>query len=45
MRKHFSHLTLALNLDKDLFTDFEDIFPTKLLTRKIKKLLDENSLD
>jgi tetratricopeptide (TPR) repeat protein len=38
--KAYRHLSLALNLDKELFTEFEDIFPAKLITRKIKKLLE-----
>jgi tetratricopeptide (TPR) repeat protein len=42
--KAYRHLSLALTLDKDLFKDFEEIFPGKLLTRKIKKLLSENFL-
>ena len=40
----FKHLSIAVNLDKDLFRDFEEIFPGKLFTRKIRRLLDENSL-
>ena len=42
--KAFRHLSLAVNMDKDLFTEFVDIFPRKLFTRKIKKLLGGNSL-
>ena len=42
--KAFIHLSLAINLDKELFSDFELIFPNKLLTRKIKKMLEENHL-
>jgi hypothetical protein len=42
--KAYKHLSLALNLDKDLFSDFEDIFPPEILTRKIKKLLESNNL-
>ena len=37
--KAFHHLSLAVDMDKDLFKEFEDIFPPELLTRKIKKLL------
>jgi hypothetical protein len=37
-------LSLALNLDKELFSEFEDIFPAELFTRKIKKLLETNNL-
>jgi tetratricopeptide (TPR) repeat protein len=42
--KGYRHLSTAVNLDKDLFHEFEDIFPSKILTRKIKKLLDNNNL-
>jgi tetratricopeptide (TPR) repeat protein len=42
--KAYRHLSLALNLDKELFSEFEDIFPPELFTRKIKKLLDRNDL-
>ena len=41
----FRHLKFALNLDKDLFLEFNDIFPYQLFTRKIKKLIKENRLD
>jgi len=42
--KAYRHLSLALNLDKELFREFEDIFPAELFTRKIKKLLESNKL-
>ena len=42
--KAYKHLSLALNLDKDLFSEFEDIFPPEIFTRKIKKLLESNNL-
>jgi tetratricopeptide (TPR) repeat protein len=42
--KAFRHLSMAIKMDKDLFKSFEIFFPYKLLTRKIKKLLVENSL-
>jgi tetratricopeptide (TPR) repeat protein len=38
------HLLYALEGDKELFSDFHDIFPEKLLTRKMKKLLAEYNL-
>jgi hypothetical protein len=38
--KAYRHLSLALNLDKELFDDFADIFPSVLFTKKIKKLLE-----
>ena len=42
--KAFRHLSLAINMDRELFKEFEDIFSNKLFTRKIRKLLDENGL-
>jgi tetratricopeptide (TPR) repeat protein len=42
--KAYRHLSIALNLDKELFSDFVDIFPPKLYNRKIKKLLESNKL-
>ena len=44
IEKACRHLSLALNLDKELFSEFEDIFPPELFTRKIKKLLESNNL-
>ncbi|MCX6320738.1 MAG: tetratricopeptide repeat protein [Bacteroidia bacterium] len=43
--KAFRHLSLAVDPDKDLFKEFEDIFPPELQTRKIKKLLKGSSLN
>lgn len=40
MDKAYRHLSLALDVDKELFRDFHDIFPVHLFNRKIKKLLD-----
>jgi tetratricopeptide (TPR) repeat protein len=42
--KAYRHLSIAINLDKALFEDFEVIFPNDLFTRKIRKLLDSNNL-
>jgi len=42
--KAFRHLSIALNLDKELFAEFEDIFPRERFHRKIKKLLEGNGL-
>jgi tetratricopeptide (TPR) repeat protein len=42
--KAFRHLSIALNLDKEIFQEFEDIFPPSLYSRKIKKLLETNNL-
>lgn len=38
------HLTFAIDADKDLFNEFENIFPTELVTGNIRKLLEENNL-
>lgn len=38
------HMTLALDIDKELFADFADLFPSGILTRKMKRLLQENNL-
>jgi len=40
MDKAHRHLLLALEVDKELFRDFHDIFPVHIFTRKIKKLLE-----
>lgn len=42
--KAFRSLSKAVNLDKELFHDFENIFPKVKFTRKIKKLLNNNNL-
>jgi tetratricopeptide (TPR) repeat protein len=42
--KAFRHLALALELDKDLFQEFENIFPESLIPRKIRKLLEDNGI-
>lgn len=42
--KGYRHLALALDVDKELFHDFEKIFPKSILNRKIKKLLDSFNL-
>ncbi|HUX57775.1 MAG TPA: tetratricopeptide repeat protein [Bacteroidales bacterium] len=42
--KAFRHLSLAIDMDDDLFREFSDIFPPDMMTRKIKKLLEGNSL-
>lgn len=38
--KAYKHLSIALELDKEMFDDFSKIFPEALFTRKIKKLID-----
>ncbi len=38
------HMTLALDMDKELFPDFADLFPPGILTRRMKKILQENNL-
>jgi tetratricopeptide (TPR) repeat protein len=42
--KGYRHLALALDVDKDLFNDFRDIFPKHLYNRKIRKLLSDYNL-
>ena len=42
--KAFRHLTLAVDMDNDNFSDFEEIFPAELLTRRIKKLLKDKNI-
>jgi tetratricopeptide (TPR) repeat protein len=43
--KAFRHLSIAVDLDNDLFFEFEDIFPAGILTRKIRKLIREINLN
>jgi tetratricopeptide (TPR) repeat protein len=40
--KAFYHLSLAINMDKELFSDFEEYFPENLLTKRIEKLISDN---
>jgi len=40
----FRHLSLAVEIDRDLFREFTDIFPRSLLTKKFIRLLEENNL-
>ena len=40
--KAFRILSHAIKLDKELFKDFEILFPDDMLTRKIRKLLNDN---
>ncbi|MCJ7449057.1 MAG: tetratricopeptide repeat protein [Bacteroidales bacterium] len=42
--KAFRHLKLAVQMDKDLFSEFLDIFPPRLLSRKIKRFLESYNL-
>jgi len=42
--KAFRHLTLAIDMDKGLFSEFIDLFPRNLFSRKIVKLLKMNKL-
>jgi len=37
--KSYKHLVIALDLDEELFTEFDELFPVELMSRKIKKLL------
>jgi tetratricopeptide (TPR) repeat protein len=40
--KAYRHLSLAVDMDKDLFREYEDLFPEELYTRKIRKLLKDS---
>jgi tetratricopeptide (TPR) repeat protein len=42
--KAFRHLSLAIDMDKELFIDFINLFPESICTRKITKLLEKNHL-
>jgi tetratricopeptide (TPR) repeat protein len=42
--KAFRHLSAAVDMDKNLFNEFAEIFPRKILTRKIIRMLEENDL-
>jgi tetratricopeptide (TPR) repeat protein len=42
--KAFKHLSLAIEMDKELYNDFGEMFPPSLLTRKIIRLLKKNGL-
>ncbi len=42
--KTYKHLSLAIDMDKNLYTQFQDFFPKDLLTKKINKLLEKNDL-
>ncbi len=44
LEKAYRHLSLALDVDKDLFRDFDEIFPCNIFNRKIKKLLESYNL-
>ena len=40
----FRHLSLAIEVDKDLYKEFKDMFPRSLFSRKITRLLEGNHL-
>jgi tetratricopeptide (TPR) repeat protein len=42
--KAFLHLSKAIDIDKELFHEFDDIFPLSILAKKTKKLLEKNNL-
>jgi tetratricopeptide (TPR) repeat protein len=42
--KAYRHFAIAVDMDKDLFTDFVDLFPKKILTKKITRILKKNGL-
>jgi tetratricopeptide (TPR) repeat protein len=45
LEKAFKHLSLAINMDKDLFPEFSDIFPAELFSRKIRRLLKDSDIE
>jgi tetratricopeptide (TPR) repeat protein len=42
--KAYRHLLVGIEIDKELFTEFRDIFPERFSSRKISKLLKKNNL-
>jgi hypothetical protein len=42
--KSYTHLAKAIENDKEIFSDFKEIFPTDMQSRKIKRLLEINNL-
>jgi tetratricopeptide (TPR) repeat protein len=40
--KAYRHLSLAVDMDKGLFREYEDLLPEKLYTKKIRKLLKDS---
>ena len=42
--KAYTHLSLAIEMDRELYKDFNEFFPRPILTRKIVRLLKTNSL-
>jgi tetratricopeptide (TPR) repeat protein len=42
--KAYKHLSLAIEMDKDLFKDFIDLFPPAVLSTKVTRLLEKNHL-
>jgi tetratricopeptide (TPR) repeat protein len=40
----YKHLSLAVEMDRELFKDFVDMFPTALMSDKITRLLEKNDL-
>jgi tetratricopeptide (TPR) repeat protein len=42
--KAFRHISLAIDIDNDIFSEYSELFPSALLSRKIVKLLKSNDL-
>jgi tetratricopeptide (TPR) repeat protein len=40
----YKHLSLAVEMDRELFKDFVDMFPTNLMSNKITRFLEKNNL-
>jgi tetratricopeptide (TPR) repeat protein len=43
--KAFRHISLAVDIDKDIFKEYSELFPPALLTRKIARLLKSADLN
>ena len=42
--KAFRHISLAIDIDNDIFSEYSELFPSVLLSRKIVRLLKSNDL-
>jgi tetratricopeptide (TPR) repeat protein len=42
--KAFRHISLAIDIDNDIFREYSELFPLAMLSRKIAKLLKSNDL-
>jgi hypothetical protein len=42
--KAYKHISLAIDIDKDIFKEYSELFPSNLLSRKIARLLKSDDL-